>query len=165
MDALACIDLYDCLNAGNFDPQTSPYLREVDPITSQPKNTIPEAVPTETSEASPALLEVLHHALEVMQSHTESTVKKKTSRKAVRDENAEPAKKTKTPKKAATVRKTSTIAKTTTTKKTAATTKSATKKKSATKPELTPVIVRPTVETIPGIKKYAFIYSGNLSSK
>lgn len=166
MDALACIDLYDCLNAGNFDPRTSPYLREVGTVTSQPKSTVSETGATETSEASPALLEVLRHALEVMQSHTESrAIKKKTSRKAPRKENPEPAKKTKTAKKVATVRETATSGKTTATKKTAAATKSATKKKAVTKPAVAPIIVRPTVETIPGIKKYAFIYSGNLSSK
>lgn len=166
MDALACIDLYDCLSTGNFDPKTSPYLREAEAITSQPKSTVHETDSTETSEASPALLEVLQHALEVMQSYTESTaVKKKASRKAVRKENTEPAKKTKTAKKATTVQKTATTAKTTSVKKTKAATKSATKKKSVTKPEVISVIVRPTVETIPGIKKYAFIYSGNLSSK
>ncbi|MDE5876570.1 MAG: 3'-5' exonuclease domain-containing protein 2 [Muribaculaceae bacterium] len=167
MDALACIDLYDCLSTGNFDPQASPYMREVDPITSQPKITVSETEPANTSEASPALLEVLSHALEVMQSHTvlPTVAKKKTSRKPVKQESTEAAPKTKTTKKAAATRKSTTTVKATATKKTTATTKSATKKKSATKPEVTPVIVRPAVETIPGIKKYAFIYSGNLSSK
>lgn len=187
MDALACIDLYDCLSGGNFDPQTSPYLREVEEITQQPKdethspetqktkkrlNDTKTAVSTsdtiQPSEPSQALLEVLQHALDVMESHVDNpdtaTVPKKTSRKTVKKENTEVVKKT-TSRKTASAKKTTTTKKTTATKKSASVKKTTTSKKTTEKPEVTPVMVRPTVETIPGIKKYAFIFSGDLSSR
>lgn len=30
MDALACIDLYECISSGNFDPDASPYMKEIE---------------------------------------------------------------------------------------------------------------------------------------